>query len=104
MSQGLQVWDANGNLVVDLGDYSTRIYTSQRVTIPNGVSTAIQYPVSGVTASGHFAVITEGNNTVVPDVLMTNYTAVTYDGGFWLIPIFGTSYSMTVTVDIYVFT
>lgn len=104
MPQGLQAWDAAGNMVVDIGDYSTRIFTSKRVAIPSGVSTAIQYPVPGVTAAGHFAVITEGNNTTQPDILMTNYTAVTYNGGFWLIPIFGTSYGMNVTVDIYAFT
>nr|DAZ70780.1 MAG TPA: hypothetical protein [Caudoviricetes sp.] len=103
MPQGLQAWDASGRIVVDLGDYSTRFVTSISPTLAAGQS-AMQIAVSGITDTGHFAVITKGNSSVVSGLLMTELTAVTYNGGVWLIGITGAyTVARPVVIDIYAF-
>lgn len=104
MPQGLQAWDAAGRLVVDLGDYSTRFITSLTVTLPASQS-AVNVAVAGVTDTGHFAVITKGNESIVAGLLMTELTATTRNGGVWVIALNGTyTVARSVIVDIYAFT
>lgn len=104
MPQGLQAWDASGSLIVDLGDYSTRFITSFTLTLPANTA-AVQRAVAGITDTGHFAVITKGNDSITEGLLMTNLTATTYNGGVWLIAIgVQVAYARTVTIDVYAFT
>lgn len=100
MPQGLQAWDASGNLVVDIGDYSTRIMTSFVGQLP-GNQRQIFYAIGGVTANGCFAVITQGNDTVSAGLLSTEITAVASNGGVWLVGLNLAGYTRTVTIDVY---
>lgn len=104
MPQGLQAWDASGRIVVDLGDYSTRFITSLTVNLPAN-QVAVNVAVAGVTDAGHFAVITKGNESIVSGLLMTSLTAVTRNGGVWVIALDGAlTVARSVVVDIYAFT
>lgn len=102
MPQGLQAWDASGNLVVDLGDYSTRFITSIAMNMP-AQQDVVNVAVSGVTDAGHFAVITKGNSSTLPGVVVTEMTAITSNGSVYLVAQNKTSYARPVTVDIYAF-
>lgn len=102
MPQGLQAWDGAGNLVVDIGDYSTRILTSFSGQIGAGQK-QVFYSIGGVTAAGCFAVITQGNDSVSAGILMTELTAVATNGGVYLVALNLAGYARTVTVDVYQF-
>ena len=36
MSQGLQCWDGNGNIVVDIGDYNMRFMGTYNINVVSG--------------------------------------------------------------------
>ncbi|EKM0533784.1 hypothetical protein PTT84_004214 [Cronobacter turicensis] len=93
---GLQCWDENGQLVVDLGDYMVR-YLGRTVVNASGNITQMNVPYAGLTADGSFAAI----------VKLAGVTRIwntsCYDGGFTLFFVPGTSYADTITVDLYSF-
>ena len=104
MAQGLQAWNENGVLVVDIGDYSTRFYTSLWVTLP-AYQDAVSVGVGGVTNNSHFAVITQGSDASIdPLFLATSLTATAGNGVVWVTAINGAlTISRTVLVDVYAF-
>lgn len=57
---GLQAWDGAGNLIVDLGDFSTRFVHRQQIVFPR--STAIvSFAVGGINGYNSFACIKNAN-------------------------------------------
>lgn len=100
MPQGLQAWDGAGNMVVDIGDFSTRIMTSFSAGLAAGTRQQF-YPIGGVTPTGCFAVITQGNDSVTSGLLMTELTAFAGNGGVWIVSLTTTSYARNVIVDVY---
>ena len=53
MSQGLQCWDENGNLVVDIGDYSIRYIGTY--SFRSGSAKSYTITVPGMSSTGWFA-------------------------------------------------
>lgn len=103
MPAGLQAWDAQGRLVADVGDYSTRFVQQISITLPAGQE-AVNITVGGVTDAGHFAAVVEGNSAIVQGLLMTELTAITRNGGVWLVALTGAlTVARTVKIDIYQF-
>lgn len=100
MPQGLQAWDGAGNLVVDIGDFSTRIMTSFAAGLAAGTRQQF-YAISGVTPTGCFAVITQGNDSVTAGLLYTELTAVAGNGGVWIVGLNIVGYNRNVIVDVY---
>lgn len=57
MAAGLQCWDAQGNICVDLADYYLRYVGSGTITMPSvGYSTTQSWP--GISPDTHIAFIT----------------------------------------------
>lgn len=105
MAQGLQAWNGSGVMIVDIGDYSTRFYTSLWITLP-AHQDAVSVAVGGVTNNSHFAVITQGNDASIdPLYLATSLTATSGNGVVWVTAMNGAlTISRTVLVDVYAFT
>lgn len=101
MPAGLQAWDANGNLVVDLGDFSTRFVSRHNVSFPSNVR-QVSFSVPGLTGTNSFAVIMGGT---VPAGGFGYYTAVTKNGGVDVLylPTTNPSFSQTLYIEVYMF-
>ncbi|QEG10402.1 hypothetical protein KMI8_24 [Klebsiella phage KMI8] len=78
--QGMQAWDENGNIVVDIGDFSTRFVGRYRVHMPNGSNNVFTH-IPGVNGTNSFAAImwTEGS---LQNSINTEYAAITTNDGF----------------------
>ncbi|NKG32504.1 hypothetical protein FVB43_20950 [Erwinia rhapontici] len=101
MPAGLQCWDANGKLIVDIGDYNLLLFSTTSVTFPQN-GTVITVPYSGVTAEGFFAAI------VAPGDWANNYyveslVTRTYNGGFRVINTAGDMSRVVLNINIYRF-
>lgn len=98
MAQGLQCWDASGNLIVDLGDYNIRFVENKSVTC-SGSAISWTFPYSGMTEN-EWLVVTPYDNTGV----ISSYVCIPYNGGFYIRYLWTThSSSDTFTVGIYRF-
>lgn len=104
MPQGLQAWDANGNLIVDIGDYSTRFVGSYDLNMPIN-STAINIALPGVSSETHFAVIVKANDgSINAALLATSLTAIIGTNVLWLVSLVGGQvWNRPVTVDVYAY-
>lgn len=103
MPQGLQAWDANGNIVVDLGDYSTRFITSVVIFVPSGQSAA-SVGVAGLSNLNCFAVIVNSDEAAIDGIFLTEFTSSIVNGGVWATSIVGPrSYGRTVYIDVYAY-
>ena len=101
MAQGLQAWDASGNLILDIGDYSTRYIESMRVTLSSGQASRFVATVNSVDNSTHFAAVV---NSSEASILQTEFTTVVGENGFWVVALTGSvSYSRWVDVDVYAY-
>lgn len=100
MAGGIQCWDANGKLIVDVGDYNTRYIGRMQISMPaQSFQTTAPYP--GVTESGSFGVIVLTSNTSQPP---DRYMTRAYDGGVRLYCIDPSFYQeVTVTIDVFSF-
>lgn len=99
MPQGLQCWDAAGNLVVDLTDYAVRYLGSTSVSFAQGeFSKNVAFP--GATQDGTFVTIVSSSITY----MMTEFYCRAYNGGFNAIylPTGGTQ-AITLNVEVYNF-
>lgn len=57
MSQGLQCWNANGNIVVDIGDYNIRFMGTYNINVVSGTPRyTVQVPgMESIGWFGHYA-------------------------------------------------
>lgn len=94
MAQGIQCWNAQGTLLVDLGDYNMRYVGSQTVSLPSG-ATQWNFTYTGMTSSGWIVYIQDTAS-------FPQYVCRCYDGGY-RIAFAPTSApaTKTVTVDIW---
>ncbi|WP_148049889.1 MULTISPECIES: hypothetical protein [unclassified Enterobacter] len=95
MAQGLQCWDANGVMVVDIGDYNMRYMGTRTLNVtPNITSWNIAFP--GMRVNGWLAVqrLTITSNNIFYCIPGNESFAVQY------LPTTGT-YPQTITFDIY---
>lgn len=101
MPAGLQAWDASGNLVADLGDFSTRFVGRYNVSFPRN-ATIVSQAVPGLTGANSFATIMKGD---VANGGIAQYAAVTKNGGFDIIhlPSSFPPYAQTLSVEVYMF-
>lgn len=97
MSQGLQCWDGNGTLVVDLGDYNMRYMGAVNLSVSAGTTTSWNVSFPGMKPNGWLAIMrtTQWWNDFycIPG---TNSFIVQY------LPTRGI-YSQTITFDVYSF-
>ena len=103
MPAGLQCWDANGKLIVDIGDYNTRYLGRITGTIATNASTLL-IPYTGTTISGSFAVIVaaKSNSPNLPNADPYEFAARAVNNGVLIIRI-GVAKPVTLTVDVYAF-
>lgn len=99
MSQGIQCWDAAGNLVADIGDYNCRLMGSVNITSPVASNPVITTSFPGMTATGCFAVIVATSNSAYPANL---YACRAINGGFNTY-LLSTSLSVAVTLTVYLY-
>lgn len=78
---GFQAWDASGNLIVDLGDYTVRYKGRYNLRYPGGVQ-VVGYSIPGLKANNSFCTIASTSWTGHLD---PEFFAKTKDGGFDLI-------------------
>lgn len=98
---GLQAWDGNGNLIVDLGDFSTRFVWRQDVYFPR--TTFVQsFAVSGINGYNSFAAIKAWN---IGSPLGGNYMAVTRAGAVdvFYLPTSNPLFDCVLSVEVYMF-
>lgn len=100
MPCGLQCWDANGKLVVDIGDYNTRYLGRTTITMPDNIN-AVAGAFSGLTAAGSFVVVVSAASSV--NYTPANFCARAYDGGFRIFKLSRYTSSVTLTLDMYAF-
>lgn len=100
--QGLQAWDENGNLVVDIGDFSTRFIGRYRVHIPQGGNDVYQY-IPGLYGSNSFASIMSTSG-YLGGMIDPEYMAVMVSNGFKVIYLpQGASRAIDIDVEVYSF-
>lgn len=99
MPQGLQCWDAEGRIAVDLSDYAIRYIGSASVSFSSGEAEK-NVPFSGVTQDGTFISVVSAS---LPGVI-NEYFCRAYNGGFtiFFLPTRG-SYAITINVEVYSF-
>ncbi|MEX5411289.1 hypothetical protein EGT71_01375 [Atlantibacter subterranea] len=100
MPCGLQCWDANGKLVVDIGDYNTRYLGRTTITMSENIN-AVAGAFSGLTAVGSFVVVVSAASSV--NYTPANFCARAYDGGFHIFKLSRYTSSVTLTLDMYAF-
>ena len=100
MPCGLQCWDANGKLIVDIGDYNTRYLGRTTITMPDNVN-AVAGGFAGLTAAGSFVVVVSTTSSV--NYTPANFAARAYDGGFRIFKLSRYTPSVTLTLDMYAF-
>lgn len=99
MPCGIQCWDANGKLVVDIGDYNTRYLGRTTINLPANSATSSQ-SFSGLTAAGTFASVVSSSS---PNFYPNNFATRTYDGGFSVWRLSANPSSVDLTVDLFAF-
>lgn len=98
MPQGIQCWDASGNLVADIGDYNCRFVGTATVSIGSN-ATVVTTPFSGATAAGYFAVPVAVPGGREPGY----YYCRAYNGGIRTFIILKYYFAHTITVNVYAF-
>ena len=99
MAQGLQCWDAQGRVAVDLTDYNLRFMGSITVTLgPTETSKNVAF--SGATQSGTVVIITSASLRNPNE-----YFCRAYNGGFNAFLMHGSTggLSNTLTIEVYNF-
>lgn len=98
---GFQAWDASGNLVADLGNFSTRFVGRYAVRFPRQ-STIVSQSVPGLTGTNSFATIMSGS---VANAGISQYAAITKNGGFDIIhlPSSFPPFEQVLNVEVYMF-
>lgn len=100
MPAGMQCWDANGKLVVDIGDYNCRLIGSTSLAYPINTY-EVMNNFSGISANGSFATVSA---TTSPDPYSVAEFAVrTYDNGFRVFCTSPGNAAATLTINIYGF-
>lgn len=99
MPQGIQCWDASGNLVADIGDYNLRLIGSVNITAPTG-STPVTTAYAGVTSAGYFAVPVAASSGAYS---LNYYACRAYDGGIRTYATLPAAVANTLTINIYGF-
>lgn len=100
MPGGLQCWDVNGKLVVDIGDYNSRYLGRTTVFLAenaNSVSGVFQ----GLTFSGSFVIVVSAASTSY--FTPGNFAARAFDGGFGIFKLSSYTAAVTLTLDMYSF-
>lgn len=99
MPQGVQCWDAAGNMVADIGDYNCRFIGSINIASPTSGNPVVTTGFSGMSASNSFGVIVGTSNAAYPQNL---YSIRAVDGGFntYLLV---TSLAVQVTLNIHLY-
>jgi len=94
MAQGLQCWNAAGQLIVDLGDYNMRYMGSVNLSITAG-QTAWSVAFSGMRSTGWLAILRTNQ-------YWNNFSCITGNNAFTVqyLPTTGT-YAQTLTFDVY---
>lgn len=100
MPAGLQAWDAAGNLVADLGDFTVRFVSKHVVNFPKGQQIA-GFSVNGINGNNSFAVITA--SSVGP--AFNEFYAKTKTNGVDILYLAtsNTLYARDLTVEVYEF-
>lgn len=99
MAGGIQCWDANGKLIVDIGDYNTRYLGRATINLPANSNVASQgFP--NLTASGSFATVISSSS---PNLYPNNFATRTYEGGFRVWRLSTNPTSVDLTVDLFSF-
>lgn len=71
MSYGVQIWDASGNLTLDISSVTLREYTPLAVTVPS--SGTVDVTATGIAPTTHIAFVDNG----APAVVAANKVTVT---------------------------
>ncbi|MCK0554305.1 hypothetical protein KFO32_14755 [Pantoea ananatis] len=99
MPAGMQCWDGNGKLIVDIGDYNTRYLGRVTLSIPaNTMATSLSF--AGLTTAGSFASVISVSN---PNLQSNNFATRAYDGGFRVWRLSTNKSSADLTVDLFSF-
>lgn len=99
---GLQAWDASGNIVADLGDYTIKFVGRYSMSIAANASTA-SISVVGIDGNNSFANIMKSNGTTDGSI-RTDIVAKTKSGGVDLLYLpTGNSGGVTADVEVYKF-
>ena len=100
MPCGLQCWDANGKLIVDIGDYNTRYLGRTTVTMAANTN-QVNGSFGGLTASGSFVVVASASSSAY--YTPSNFAARAYDGGYRIFKLPAYTAAVTLTLDMYAF-
>lgn len=74
MSQGLQIWDANGNLILDIG---SRVYKTLAIqSVTENVNTTVNITDIGATGTLIVEDITTDEDTAAPVITSSGSTSV----------------------------
>ena len=98
---GLQAWDGSGNLIVDIGDFSTRFVTRQNVYFPQNVQ-MVSFTVWGINGYNSFAAIKGWD---VAGAGIASYACVTRENAVDIIYLPATNplHASTMYVEVYQF-
>lgn len=100
MPCGMQCWDANGKLIVDIGDYNTRYLGRTTVTMAANTN-LVTGSFGGLTASGSFVVVASASSSVY--YTPSNFAARAFDGGYRIFKLPAYAAAVTLTLDMYAF-
>lgn len=98
MPAGLQCWDANGKLIVDIGDYNCRYLGATTVAIANNQA-SVSKSFSGLSINGSFGVVVSSS----PDFGLESFAVRTYNNGFTVYSTSASTSAATLTVNLYGF-
>lgn len=102
MSAGLQCWDASGNMVVDLGDYTIKFVGRYRVSIPAGTGIG-SVNVPGINGNNSFSSIMYTSGTL-GGAIDSNWYSKTRNGGVDILYLPQYAHgAVTVDVEVYQF-
>ncbi|QDH94255.1 hypothetical protein [Escherichia phage vB_EcoS_PHB17] len=102
MPAGLQAWDASGNLIVDLGDYTVKFVGKYTITFPKGQNVS-SFAVNGINGNNSFAAITATDSS--GGLGFIQFYAKTKTNGVDVIylPTGNTLYAEKLTIEVYQF-
>jgi hypothetical protein len=100
MPGGLQCWDANGKLVIDIGDYNSRYLGRTTVFLPANVN-SITGSFPELTQAGGFVVVVSTLSTSY--FTPGNFAARAFNGGFGIFRLSRDTTAVTLSLDMYAF-
>lgn len=101
MPAGMQCWDTNGKLIVDIGDYNCRFFGAVNVSFPANTS-AITVSYANLKANGSFGVVvatTSGGGVFS----LSQFAVRTYDGGVRVFCTASANSAAILTINLYGF-